>query len=259
LVLQNSVETFRATTDSTGTVTGTYIPGDSMYVEAYAFAGTFPPPATGTSTITLIVVNTTDGTTLKSDTISYTAGTPPSPTSISYGFTITRAKNYSITAYTTYTPVSATPTPSVTPSRTPSITPTKTVTPSRTPSITPTPSPQDPATATLFFSYANDTFTCSLSSVIYTASTTISYAAITGYGDFDCTTPNANDTATENIVINAGTSSDSAPGSGFFNDPYYQFDNGVTVNGNFLQDNDTITIGNTLVTISLPFGCNTTI
>jgi hypothetical protein len=227
-------------------------------VQAYSFFTTYPQPATGTSTLTLIITNTTDSTTVFSSTVAYNSG-GAEPQTITHTFSVTRAKNYSLNVFTTYTPVSATPTPSVTPSRTPSITPTKTVTPSRTPSITPTPSPQDPATATLFFSYANDTFTCSLSSVIYTASTTISYAAITGYGDFDCTIPNANDSATENIVINAGTSSDSAPGSGFFNDPYYQFDNGVTVNGNFLQDNDTITIGNTLVTISLPFGCNATI
>lgn len=251
------MERLRAVADSTGTVPGTYIPGDSIYVQAYSFFTTYPQPSTGTSTITLTITNTTDSTTVFSGTIAYNSG-GTEPQVISETFSITRGKNYSISAYTTYTPVSATPTPSVTPSKTPSITPTKTVTPSRTPSITPTPSPQDPATANLIFSYSGGNFNAILSSVIYTASTTISAASISGFGDSNCTSANGVDSLSENIVINAGTSSDSAPGTGFFTDPYYQFDDGVTVNGTFLQSNETIVIGNTTVTIILPFGCNAT-
>jgi uncharacterized protein YlzI (FlbEa/FlbD family) len=129
IIQKNSVEILRQEVDGTGNI-GSWAAGDSVYAQAYAFADVYPPPATGTATITLTILNTTDSTTVFSDTISYTAGTPPNPTVVSATFTITSGKNYSISAFTTYTPVSATP--SITPTRTPTIT--RTPTPTRTPS-----------------------------------------------------------------------------------------------------------------------------
>jgi hypothetical protein len=131
-------------------------------------------------------------------------------------------------------------------------------TPSRTPSTTPSPSPQDPATANLFFGYSGGTFSISLSSAIYTESTTVSLsgASITGYTDSGCTSVNGADSNTSSMVINAGGTSANSSGNGFFTDPYYQFDNSVYVNSTFLSHNSTIVIGNTTVTIKLPQGCN---
>jgi hypothetical protein len=138
LVLKNSSEILRVTSAASGNVPGTFVAGDNVYVQAYDFFTTYPQPSTGTSTITLIVTNTTDSTTVFSDTIAYTGG-GAEPQVISTSFNVTRAKNYSISAYTTYTPVSATPTPSRTPTVTPSVTPSKT--PTATPSVTPTRTP----------------------------------------------------------------------------------------------------------------------
>jgi hypothetical protein len=121
IVEKNSVEILRQEIDGTGTLT-LFAPGDSIYVEAFAFASTYPPPATGTATISLVVTNTTTSEVEFTDTISYTAG--PEPTVISDSFFIAQGNNYSVSAFTTYVAVSATPTPT----RTPSLTPTPPVT-----------------------------------------------------------------------------------------------------------------------------------
>jgi hypothetical protein len=265
LVQQNSVERLRAVTPTTGTVPGTYIPGDSITVQAYSFFTTYPQPSTGTSTVTLII--STGGESFFNSTVAYNSG-GTEPQTITHTFSITRGQNYSISAYTTYTPVSATPTATASPtSPTPSVTPsiTKTAsptspTPSVTPSITKTPSttpPSDPATATLSGTYYGGTFTFNLSDIIYTQDTTISYASISGFGDGSCTSANAGDSLSSNIVISKGTQTQgSTSGNGFFTDDYFQFDNSVTVNGQFVSDGGTVSIGNTTVTVYLQLSCS---
>jgi hypothetical protein len=111
----------------------------------------------------------------------------------------------------------------------------------------------------LFFGYTTaGGFTFNLSSIIYTASTTISLsgASVTGYLDSSCTQVNGADAVSAETTIAAGTSNASVAGNGLFNDPYYEFDNYVVVNSTGLNHNSTIVIGNTTVTIKLPQGCN---
>jgi hypothetical protein len=139
LVLEGGVERLRRTSDSStpigdalGTpVTGIYAEGTVVTMEAYSFFSTYPPPSTGTSTITLRRYE--NGEQIYTNTISYNPG-GSEPATITTTFTAARNVYYLIEAFTTYTPVSATPTPSIT--RTPSVTPT--VTPTRTASNTPT-------------------------------------------------------------------------------------------------------------------------
>ena len=135
LIQKNTVEVLRQEVDGTGTLTG-YQAGDSVYAQAFSFATTNPPPPTGTSTVSLVIINTTDSTTVFSGTLDYSAG--PEPTVVSHTFTVVAGKNYSISAFTTYVPIS--PTPSITRTITPTITATRTITPTvtRTPSITAT-------------------------------------------------------------------------------------------------------------------------
>jgi len=136
------------------------------------------------------------------------------------------------------------------------VTPSPTATVTKTPSTTPTPSPQDPATATLSGTYYGGTFTFNLSNVIYTEDTTISYASVSGFGDSGCTSANGVDSLSSNIVISKGTQTQgSTSGNGFFTDDYFQFDNSVTVNGQFVSDGGTVSIGNTTVTVYLQLSC----
>jgi hypothetical protein len=147
LVLENGLERLRRTTDSSfpignslGTPAGVIgAEGNVITIEAYAFFSSFPPPATGTSTLTLRFFN--DGEQIYTNTISYNPG-GSEPASISTTFTVVRNVYYLIEAFTTYTPVSAPATPSITPT----ITPTRTVTPTITPSPSPPSTP--PPTAT---------------------------------------------------------------------------------------------------------------
>jgi hypothetical protein len=135
LVQRNGDEVLRSESDATGTIGVNFTPGDTVLVQAYAFYTTFPPPATGTATLSLVISQ--DGEVFYTNTIAYTTG-PTQPTTITTSFTITKGSNYSISAFSTYTPVTATPTPTST--STPTLTPTSTIPqPTNTPTLTSTP------------------------------------------------------------------------------------------------------------------------
>ena len=104
-------------------------PGDTVLAQAYAFYTTYPPPATGTATLSLVISQ--DGEVFYTNTVSYTTG-PSEPTTITTSFTVARGSNYTISASTSYTPATPTPTPTNTPTKTPTQTPTRTLTPTPT-------------------------------------------------------------------------------------------------------------------------------
>jgi hypothetical protein len=117
----------------------------------------------------------------------------------------------------------------------------------------------DPASATLSVRYEADTFYAELTDSI--PSTTITIAANTlsvlGYDDSSCgSLSGESDSASNNLVITAGTTNDTEPGNFGFttNTTYYNFPGNLTINGTLRADGDVFTIGGTSVTLSYPYG-----
>ena len=159
LVQRNGNEVLRSESDATGTIGVNFTAGDTVLAQAYAFYTTYPAPATGTATLSLVISQ--DGEVFYTNTIAYTTG-PTQPTTITTSFTITKGSNYSISAFSTYIPTTPTPTPTNTPTSTP------TNTQSATPTLTQTPTPTNTSTPTA------------------TTSSVVSYSYCLGYDASDC-------------------------------------------------------------------------
>ena len=115
----------------------------------------------------------------------------------------------------------------------------------------------DPATANLTIEYTADTFSATLSEAIPSTGITINSAglAVTGFTDGSCNSLSGEtDSASADLFISAGNTSDSEAGNfGFTNTTtHYHFNGTLTINGNTVNDGDTITIGGTQVTVGFP-------
>lgn len=118
----------------------------------------------------------------------------------------------------------------------------------------------DPFTSILQISYEADTFSALLSEAIYSTNITINATSLNviGYDDSSCNSLSGEtDFASNNLVITAGTLSDSEPGNFGFttNTTYYTFSGQLEVNGTNRYDGEQFTIGNTIVTISFAQSC----
>ncbi len=114
------------------------------------------------------------------------------------------------------------------------------------------------ATTLTFNSYSGGDFLFTLSNPIL-ADVNIQYAAVNGYNNGSCTPPSAESDSTFILSITAGNTS--AIGSGtspmsYTTSPYYSRGLCIIVNGNTLCNGDTIVIGGTTVTISIPNSCD---
>ena len=115
----------------------------------------------------------------------------------------------------------------------------------------------DPSTATLSIGYTSDSFFATLSEAIPSTTITIdtSGLSVTGFIDGSCSSfSGETDFASADLVIAAGNTNDTEAGNfGFsFITTYYHFNSFLTINGNTVNDGDTITIGGTQVTVSFP-------
>lgn len=122
----------------------------------------------------------------------------------------------------------------------------------------------DPLTSTLtFFSYESGVFTFTLSDAIYSTSILITGATVDGSTtQTDCTANDVDDNVTlaNPILIPAGGTTGSALGTTPFTCAVQSFSrtNYVTIDGlGTFVDGDTVTIGGTTVTISIPNTCET--
>ena len=118
----------------------------------------------------------------------------------------------------------------------------------------------DPATSTLSVKYEADTFYADLTDAIYSTSITITAATlgVTGYEDGACSSLSGeSDSASNNIVVTAGTLSDSEPGNFGFSttSQYYKFNGMLNVNGTNRSDGESFTVGGTTVTLYFPQNC----
>jgi hypothetical protein len=119
----------------------------------------------------------------------------------------------------------------------------------------------DPATATLTFtSYSLGVFAFTLSSRIYSTIITISSATVQGFNNITCTLPILEtDSLSNATVINAGSTSARQIGSSPLTSSSVNFKRGtqMTVNGIIRINNQTITVGGTVVTIIISATCTT--
>lgn len=120
----------------------------------------------------------------------------------------------------------------------------------------------DPLTSTLtFFSYENGVFTFTLSDAIYSTSFLITGATVDGSTTQpDCTLPDVDDNITvfNPISMTAGSTTGSVLGTTPFNCIVQSFSrvNYVVIDGyGIFVDGDTVVIGGTTVTISIPNTC----
>jgi hypothetical protein len=113
----------------------------------------------------------------------------------------------------------------------------------------------DPATATLTFTnYQAGSFLFTLSSRIYSTSISISGASVSGFPNGTCTLPVVeSDSASSIVVINPGFTTATQPGSTPMSCSTLRYKrvNSISVNGLSRTDGQTITIGKTLVTITI--------